>query len=63
MPMSSVPLQFLVRVLSSADGTCANQPELVGVTRLDGSCIGVPFNTTWREPVIARSGTNEVRLV
>ena len=61
MPMSSVPFQFLIRVLSSADATCANQPELVGVTRLDGSCIGVPFNTTWHELITARSGTNDVR--
>ena len=62
VPMSSVPLQFLVRVLSSSNTNCTSQPEFVGATRLDGSCVGVPFNTTWHESISARSGSSGVRL-
>ena len=61
-PLSSVPLQFLVLVFTS-NQPCSSRPEFVGVTRLDGTCVGVPFNTTWSEPIIAQSGADDVRLV
>ena len=60
MPLSSVPVQFLVLVFSS-EGPCSQKPGFVGVTRVAGSCIGIPFNTTFQEPVIAMSGGPNVR--
>ena len=62
VPLSSVPLQFLILVFSST-APCTRRPELVEPTRVDRSCIGVPFNTTWREPLVAQSGAEGVRCV
>ena len=62
VPLSSVPVQFLVLVFSS-DQPCSQKPELVGVTRAPGSCIAVPFNTTFHEPLIATSGGPDVRCI
>ena len=62
VPLSSVPLQFLIRVFSST-APCTRRPELVEPTRVDGSCIGVPLNTTWHEPLVAQSGAEGVRCV
>jgi len=62
VPLSSVPVQFLVSVFIS-DEPCSQKPEFVGVTRVGGSCIGVPFNTTFHEPVIATSGSNSRYVV
>ena len=61
VPLSSVPAQFLVLVFPSSE-PCSSRPEFVGVTRVTGSCIGVPFNTTYHEPIIAQSGGAELRL-
>lgn len=61
VPLSSVPVQFLVRVFSSTE-PCSSRPEFVGVTRLTDSCVGVPFNTTYHEPLIVQSGGPGVRL-
>ncbi|XP_048590560.1 uncharacterized protein LOC116611783 isoform X3 [Nematostella vectensis] len=55
LPLSSVPLQFLVKVFRSSE-KCHRKPEFVDETRADRSCIGVPFNMQYTEPVIARSG-------
>ena len=60
MPLSSVPVQFLVLVFTSSD-PCSSRPEFVGVTRATGSCIGVPFNTTYLEPLIVQTGGVGVR--
>ena len=57
-PLSSVPVQFLVQVFESSNSTCTVTPKFVGVTRRDGSCIGVPINTTFHEPFIAQSFGN-----
>jgi len=59
--LSSVPIQFLVDVFTSS-ASCASgtQPEFVGVTRVDGSCVGVP--STYQEPIIAKSGGSGVRF-
>lgn len=59
-PLSSVPLQFLVNVFHSND-QCANNPEFVYPTPITGSCFGVPFNTTFFETLIAKSGSNSTR--
>ena len=42
---------------------CDGKPELVGVTRVDGSYVGVPFNTAYHEPIIAQSWSGSVRFV
>lgn len=60
IPLSSVPIQFLVLVYSS-NAPCSSQPEFVGTTRLDQSCIGVPFNTTYHELIIVQAGGEGVR--
>ena len=59
-PLSNVPLQFLA-VVSSSTLPCASGPRFVGVTRSDGSCIGVPTNTTWSEPIIAQTTSIDTR--
>ena len=59
-PLSSVPLQVVALVTSSAL-PCSSRPQFVSVTRVDGSCVGVPFNTTWSEPIIAQSASGDVR--
>ena len=60
VPLSSVPLQFLVNVFTSM-ASCASgtEPKFVGITRVDGSCVGVP--STYQEPIIAKSGGPGVR--
>ena len=46
---------------SSIPCVSASRPELVGITRVTGSCVGVPFNATYHEPIIAMSGGAGVR--
>ena len=53
MPLSSVPVQFLAQIFNSTQ-PCSSQPEFVGTTPLDGSCIVVPFNASWSTSIIAR---------
>ena len=53
MPFSSVPVQFVVEIFNSTQ-PCSSQPEFVGITPLDGSCIGIPFNTAWSTSIIAQ---------
>ena len=56
VPLSSVPLQFLVVVFSS-NQLCSAQPELVpGDTPPDGSCIPVKLDTTFTASIVATSG-------
>ena len=56
VPLSSVPLQFLVIVFSSNE-LCSSQPELVpGDTPPDGSCIPVELDTTFTASIVATSG-------
>ena len=54
MPLSSVPVQFVVRVTSFLSSPCASRPELVGNTPLSGSYFEVPFNTSWSMTITAR---------
>ena len=59
VPLSSVPVQFIVRVMNTyANPTCTSQPVLVGSTPSDGSCLGVPFNTSWNATITARVPEN-----
>ena len=60
MPLSSVPVQFMVLVFTS-NQPCSQKPEFVGITRAAGSCIGVPFNSTFHESLIAMTGGPDVR--
>ena len=60
VPLSSVPLKFLILVFNSSL-PCTRRPEFVEPTRVDGSCIGVPFNTTWQEPLVAQTSAQGVR--
>ena len=53
-PLSSVPVQFVVRVRSFLYSPCTSRPELVGNTPLSGSYFEVPFNTSWNATVTAR---------
>ncbi|XP_052094770.1 uncharacterized protein LOC127730411 isoform X2 [Mytilus californianus] len=59
--LSSVPLQFLVVVFRS-NTTCASKPTFVEPTRIEGSCIGIPFNTTYFEPIISNSGSQTISI-
>ena len=53
--LSSVPLQFIVRVQDIfSNPPCNSQPQFVGTTPQDGACIGVPLNTSWNARIIAR---------
>ena len=61
-PMSSVPVQFIVSVFVSSEA-CTSIPEFVPPTRVDRSCIAVPFNTTYAERITAQSGGPDIRSV
>ena len=54
-PLSSVPLQFLVRVTELPGISCDTKPELVGETPIDGTCIGVALNETYEGRIVARA--------
>ncbi|XP_071161044.1 uncharacterized protein [Mytilus edulis] len=59
--LSSVPLQFLVVVFSS-NTTCASKSTFVEPTRVDGSCIGIPFNTTYFDQIVSRSSSQTISI-
>jgi len=62
VPLSSIPVQFLVNVHTTIP-SCSNvtQPEFVGVTWVDGSCVGV--QSTYQETITAQSVSSGVRFV
>lgn len=62
VPMSSVPLQFVASVFTS-EFLCNDRPQFIAPTRVDGSCIAVPFNTTWHEQIIVQTSSPELRYV
>ena len=62
VPLSSVPLQFVASVFTS-EFLCSDRPKFVVPTRVDGSCIGVPFNTTWHEQIIVQTSSPELRYI
>ena len=53
-PLSSVPVQFVVRIQAFSSSSCTSKPELVNATSLNGSYFEVPFNTSWRATITAR---------
>ena len=59
IPLSSIPLQFIIEVFSSTApcGCSSSQPEVVGGTR----CIEV--SSTYRERIVAESGGPNIRSV
>ena len=59
-PLSSIPLQF-VAVVTGSPLSCTDRPRLTGTTRVDGSCVGVPFNSTWSEPIVAQTTSSDTR--
>ena len=61
VPLSSVPPQFVVSLFSSYYYFCEDRPEFISPTRLDGSCVGVPFNSTWQEQVVLSNDLEDLR--
>ena len=62
-PLSSVPVQFVVRVTLFLSSPCASRPELVGNTPLSGSYFEVPFHTSWSAMITARvSGSSTASI-
>jgi hypothetical protein len=54
-PLSSVPVQFAIHLFTpTPNQPCSSRPELVGTTPLDGSCIGVPFSSSWSTTITAQ---------
>ena len=58
VPMSSVALQFLISVYHSSSN-CSTQPVFSTLTRADKSCVGISWNTTYKDRLIATSGSAE----
>ena len=55
IPLSSVPVQFIVRVQDIASNPpCTSQPVFTDPTPMDRTCFGVPFSTSWRASISAR---------
>ena len=61
-PLCKIPLQFLVFVYVN-EGPCSSAPEFVDPTPKPGACIGIPPDTTYSEPIVARTGDAHVRYV
>ncbi|KAJ8025089.1 Teneurin-3 [Holothuria leucospilota] len=60
--LSVIPLQFLVDLFSSSE-TCVSQPVFIPPTRAHDSCIGISENTTYHEPIVARTGSVDVSIL
>jgi len=61
-PISSVPLQFLVDVMSSPIA-CDARPRFISPTEEDGTCIAIPPNTTYSGLLVARSSGPNAQIV
>ena len=55
IPMSSVPLQFVVNVFPSND-SCSSGPIFVPPTRADGSRVPLSVGLTFTDTITAESG-------
>lgn len=58
VPLSSVPLQFIVNVYESPYGnaSCYEKPRFIRPpTRRSGACVGIPLNSTFHEAILAES--------
>ena len=56
-PLSSVPVQFVIAIVAS-NQLCSNQPELVDSTPQDGSCVVVPFSSSWSAVITVQIPSN-----
>ena len=56
-PLSSVPVQFVIVIVAS-NQLCSNQPEFVDSTPQDGSCVVVPFSSSWSAMITVRIPSN-----
>lgn len=61
-PLSSVPLQFLVDISSTA-GSCDDKPLVLqlNLTNVNGSVAPIALNTTFFQTIVANSGSTNVR--
>ena len=59
IPLSSIPVQFLVLVFTSSQ-PCSAQPVFVGSTVASGACIGVL--STYHDTIFVETGGAGVRL-
>ncbi|XP_063398968.1 uncharacterized protein LOC134683591 [Mytilus trossulus] len=57
IPLSSVPLQFLIQVFTS-NGFCKDRPVLIKTNFIDGTNIPISLYSTLCEIMIAKSATN-----
>lgn len=57
VPLSSVPLQFLVKVYTS-DGFCKDRPVLIKTNFIDGTPFHISLYSTLCEIMVAKSATN-----
>ena len=57
VPLSSIPLQFVIEVFNSTAPCGSNQPETIGGTR----CAEV--SSTYQERIVAQSGGFNIRFV
>ncbi|CAC5391943.1 unnamed protein product [Mytilus coruscus] len=62
VPLSSVPLQFLVQVFTSS-GYCEDRPVLVETNFIDGTNFHISLYSTLCEIMVARSATNTSRII
>ncbi|CAC5391946.1 unnamed protein product [Mytilus coruscus] len=60
MPLSSVPLQFLVQVFKSS-GYCKDRPVLIKTNFIDGTNFNISLYSTLCEIMVAKSATNTSR--
>ena len=57
VPLSSIPLQFIIEVYSSTAPCVSNQPEIIGGTR----CVEIL--SSYQERIVAQSGGCNIRFV
>ena len=57
VPLSSIPLQFIIEVFSSTAPCASYQPQIIGGTR----CI--EMSSTYRERIVAENGGSNIRSV
>ena len=60
VPLSSIPVQFLVQVFSSIQ-PCSAQPVFVGSTTASGACIGI--SSMYQDTIFVETGGTGIRLV
>ena len=57
VPLSSIPLQFVIEVFNSTAPCASYQPQIIGGTR----CI--EMSSTYHERIVAESGGSNIRSV